>query len=65
LHKTRPLHQRYQRYQREFWPAMAVYVAIMFLLWPLLPRVHDEWLRVATGVADAVRGARDGAAGAG
>lgn len=40
---TRPHHRRYQR---EFWPAMAAYVAIMFLLWPLLPRVHSEWLKV-------------------
>jgi len=42
--KPRPIHQRYQR---EFWPAMAAYVAIMFLLWPLLPRVHNELLKIA------------------
>ena len=42
--KPRPIHQRYQR---EFWPAMAAYVAIMFLLWPLLPRVHSELLKIA------------------
>jgi hypothetical protein len=36
----------HRRYQREFWPAMAAYVAIMFLLWPLLPRVHNELLKV-------------------
>ena len=34
----------HKRYQREFWPAMAAYVAIMFLLWPLLPRLHDNAL---------------------
>jgi len=39
--------QIYRRYQREFWPAMAAYVAIMFLLWPLLPRVHNELLKIA------------------
>ena len=44
MHKTRPLHRRYLR---EFWPAMAAYVAVMFLLWPLLPQVHNEWLRIA------------------
>jgi hypothetical protein len=44
LNKPRPLHQRYQR---EFWPAMAAYVAVMFLLWPLLPRVHSELLKIA------------------
>jgi hypothetical protein len=37
----------HQRYQREFWPPMMVYVAVMLLLWPLLPRVHSEWLKVA------------------
>lgn len=25
---------------------MVAYVAIMLLLWPLLPRVHDEWLKI-------------------
>lgn len=38
--------QIHRRYQREFWPAMTAYVAIMFLLWPLLPRVHDELLKI-------------------
>lgn len=42
MSKPRSIHQRYQR---EFWPAMGAYVAIMFLLWPLLPRVHSELLR--------------------
>jgi hypothetical protein len=37
----------HQRYQREFWPAMAAYIAIMFLLWPLLPKVHNELLKIA------------------
>ena len=41
MSKPRSIHQRYQR---EFWPAMAAYIAIMFLLWPLLPRVHDHAL---------------------
>jgi len=44
LDKPRSIHQRYQR---EFWPAMAAYVAVMFLLWPLLPRVHSELLKIA------------------
>jgi hypothetical protein len=44
VNKPRQLHQRYQR---EFWPAMAVYIAVMFLLWPLLPRVHSELLKIA------------------
>ncbi|OOG53720.1 hypothetical protein [Rhodanobacter sp. C03] len=39
--------QIYRRYQREFWPAMLAYIAIMFLLWPLLPRVHNELLKIA------------------
>jgi hypothetical protein len=43
VHKIRPLHQRYAR---EFWPAMAAYVAVMLLLWPLLPQVHSEWLKI-------------------
>jgi hypothetical protein len=51
VNKTRLLHQRYQR---EFWPAMAVYIAIMFLLWPLLPRVHDEWLKIALALLPVV-----------
>jgi hypothetical protein len=44
MRKTRPL---YQRYRREFWPPMAAYIAVMLLLWPLLPRVHNEWLKIA------------------
>jgi len=44
LSKPRSIHRRYQR---EFWPAMAAYIAIMFLLWPLLPRVHNELLKIA------------------
>jgi hypothetical protein len=40
----------HQRYQREFWPAMAAYMAIMFLLWPLLPQVHNELLKIALAV---------------
>jgi hypothetical protein len=43
-----------QRYQREFWPAMAAYIAIMFLLWPLLPRVHNELLRIALALLPVV-----------
>ena len=38
--------QLHQRYQREFWPAMAAYVAIMLLLWPLLPQVHNALLKL-------------------
>ena len=45
--QRRPLHQRYQR---EFWPAMTAYVLIMLLLWPLLPRVHSELLKVGLAV---------------
>jgi hypothetical protein len=44
VNKPRPLHERYSR---EFWPPMAAYVAVMFLLWPLLPRVHSELLKIA------------------
>jgi len=44
MRKTRPIHQRYQR---EFWPAMLAYILIMFLLWPLLPQVHNELLKIA------------------
>ncbi|WP_158756380.1 hypothetical protein [Dyella sp. S184] len=44
MDNTRSIHKRYQR---EFWPAMLAYVAIMFLLWPLLPRVHSELLKIA------------------
>ncbi|MBB6188270.1 hypothetical protein [Rhodanobacter sp. MP7CTX1] len=51
MRKPRPLHQRYQR---EFWPAMAAYVAVMFLLWPLLPRVHDGWLKIALALLPVV-----------
>ena len=49
--KPRPLHQRYAR---EFWPAMAAYVAVMFLLWPLLPQVHSEWLKIALALLPVV-----------
>jgi hypothetical protein len=51
MNKPRQLHQRYQR---EFWPAMAAYIAIMFLLWPLLPRVHSELLKIALAVLPVV-----------
>ncbi len=44
---TRPIHRRYQR---EFWPPMLAYVLIMLLLWPLLPRMHSEWLKVGLAV---------------
>ena len=44
MDKTRSIHKRYQR---EFWPAMLAYIAIMFLLWPLLPKVHNELLKIA------------------
>ena len=47
MQQHRPIHQRYQR---EFWPAMAAYVLIMFLLWPLLPHVHSELLKVVLAV---------------
>ena len=45
--QPRPIHRRYQR---DFWPPMLAYVLIMFLLWPLLPRVHSELLKVALAV---------------
>jgi hypothetical protein len=51
MREPRPLHQRYLR---EFWPAMAAYVAVMFLLWPLLPRVHSEWLRIVLALMPVV-----------
>ncbi|GGY34503.1 hypothetical protein GCM10008098_29600 [Rhodanobacter panaciterrae] len=44
----------HQRYQREFWPAMVAYMAIMFLLWPLLPQVHSELLKIALAVLPVV-----------
>jgi len=44
LSQVRPLHRHYQR---EFWPAIAVYVLIMFLLWPLLPQVQSRLLATA------------------
>ena len=47
MQQRRPVHQRYQR---EFWPAMTAYVLIMLLLWPLLPRVHSELLKVVLAV---------------
>lgn len=38
---TRSIHQRYLR---EFLPAMAIYLAVMALLWPLVPAVHQpQW----------------------
>jgi hypothetical protein len=36
--------QLHRRYQREFWPAIAAYVLIMFSLWPLLPQVQSRLL---------------------
>ncbi len=51
MRKTRSIHQRYMR---EFWPAMAAYVVIMFLLWPLLPRVHSELLKIALALLPVV-----------
>lgn len=47
----RPYHRRYAR---EFWPPMAVYVAIMLLLWPLLPRLQSEWLKVVLALLPVV-----------
>ena len=47
MQQRRPVHQRYQR---EFWPAMAAYMLIMLLLWPLLPRVHSELLKAVLAV---------------
>ena len=44
MQQRRPIHRRYQR---EFWPPMAAYVLIMLLLWPQLPRVHNELLKIA------------------
>ena len=46
--------QIHRRYQREFWPAMAAYVAIMFLLWPLLPKVHNALLEVVLALLPVV-----------
>ena len=37
--------QLYRRYQLEFLPAMAVYMAVMILLWPQVPKVHALWLK--------------------
>ena len=51
MSKPRSIHQRYQR---EFWPAMLAYVAIMFLLWPLLPKVHNELLKIGLALLPVV-----------
>lgn len=51
MNKSRSIHRRYQR---EFWPAMAAYVAIMFLLWPLLPKVHNALLEVVLALLPVV-----------
>lgn len=44
----------HKRYKREFWPAMLAYIAIMFLLWPLLPRMHNELLKIALALLPVV-----------
>lgn len=44
MSKPRSIHRSSRR---EFWPAMLAYVAIMFLLWPLLPKVHNDLLKIA------------------
>ncbi|OOG49672.1 hypothetical protein [Rhodanobacter sp. C01] len=46
--------QIHRRYQREFWPAMLAYIAIMFLLWPLLPKMHNELLKIALALLPVV-----------
>ncbi|MGH8157796.1 MAG: hypothetical protein ACREPQ_06725 [Rhodanobacter sp.] len=51
MSKPRSIHRRYQR---EFWPPMLAYVAIMFLLWPLLPKVHNAWLEVVLALLPVV-----------
>ena len=51
MRKPRSLHQRYAR---EFWPAMGAYVAVMLLLWPLLPRVPSEWVKIALALLPVV-----------
>jgi hypothetical protein len=51
VNKSRPLHRRYSR---EFWPPMAAYIAVMLLLWPLLPRVHSEALKIALALLPVV-----------
>lgn len=37
--------QLYRRYQLEFLPAMAIYMAVMILLWPQVPKVDALWLK--------------------
>lgn len=37
----------YQRYLREFLPAMGLYMAVMVLLWPQVSTVHQPLLRAA------------------
>lgn len=49
--KSRSIHRRYQR---EFWPAMVAYIAIMFLLWPLLPKVHNALLEIVLALLPVV-----------
>jgi hypothetical protein len=51
LDRPRYIHKRYQR---EFWPAMAAYTVIMFLFWPLLPRVHSDLVKVVLAMLPVV-----------
>ena len=37
--------QLYRRYQLEFLPAMALYMAVMILLWPQVAKVDALWLK--------------------
>lgn len=37
--------QLYRRYQLEFLPAMAIYMAVMILLWPQVAKVDALWLK--------------------
>jgi hypothetical protein len=37
--------QLYRRYQLEFLPAMAIYLAVMILLWPQVAKVDALWLK--------------------
>lgn len=39
--------QAYRRYLREFLPAMAVYMAVMLLLWPQVPHLQNPWWKGA------------------
>lgn len=45
-----PLRAVYIRYMREFFPAMLLYMVLIFAIVPLLPHVHATWLKVVVAL---------------